>query len=82
MNEDMLVMPFLTHDPVWVRGFEAGRLFQWMCEGSPRITGTFHSANQEQIFLMASRLNYACEWKQTTEGFVDMVLTRKEPFYG
>jgi hypothetical protein len=51
------VCPFLDDDPKYAHGVELGMLFERMRERGP-IREYFTRANQDQIYLLASRLGW------------------------
>lgn len=59
-----LVLPFLTDNPQWCYGFEAGKLYAEMQQGVRKIEGTYHRANDEQLFMMAQRNGYSIDWER------------------
>lgn len=50
-----LVLAFDTDDPEFVRGFEAGRLWEQLKVGEP-FEQEFHSVNAEMVLRMAEEL--------------------------
>ena len=62
-----LACPFITDNPQFTLGFEAGLLYAAMRAGEPVITNTYHSLNDEQLLLMSQRLGYEAEWERHDE---------------
>ena len=62
-KEDTSSVDFLTSDPAWRRGFEAGVVYMLMSEQHPRIYGVYSGLNSEQLFLLAHQFGYLFEWK-------------------
>lgn len=59
-----LVLPFLSSSPQFVYGWEAHRVWASMCAEEALIDGFFHSENDEQLLLMASRKGYSVEMER------------------
>lgn len=74
-----LIVPFVTGDPMFARGWEAGRLYQQMRQGETPIRGCYRALNDEQHFLTAKRMGYTAELLTTPEdGWVEMEFRKKE----
>lgn len=65
-HEYRLVVPFLTDDPDFVRGWEAGLLYADMRAGKEQIEGWFDPLNEEQHHLTARWMGYESEHGQRT----------------
>ena len=72
-----LVLPFTSDDPVFTLGFEVGKLYSEMRSGERVIDGMYHTANDEQILLMAKRLGYHANWNPINEHWFGSVFTRE-----
>ena len=70
-----LVVPFLTDDPSFVRGWECCRVYSRLCESPDEVTATIHSDSDEQVLLIASRLGYTAELRQIGDGWSEVTLT-------
>lgn len=69
-NQYRLVMPFLSDDPQFARGFECGKLYRQMLDGKPLIRdpGTYHQANMDQIQIMTGHCGYTVENVEVLDG--------------
>lgn len=80
-GELSLVTPFLTDNPYFVYGWEACALDARLSAGEEVIAGYYHSANDEQLLLMASKEGYSAtlEVLDSAPEWSRMVFTRRVP---
>lgn len=72
-----LVMPFLTDDHEFARGVEFGLLYERMSKSDEtEIKDYFHTTNQDQICVAASRLGWRVEDMKTWEDGPEWTLFR------
>lgn len=75
-----LVIPFLTADPKWVLGFEAGYLYGCLTEDPPPQSAStmIHVENEDQVRVMAGRLGYDYQRREVGDGWLEIALVRRE----
>ncbi len=77
MAENTLVVPFLTDDPLFARGVEFGMLYAEM-KNTDRVEDYFTLDNQEQILLLANRLDWhVVEMKQYDNHWFTLVMEKR-----
>ena len=80
MDGHELVFQFLDSSPAFAHGVEIGILHERM-KNEDEINDTFHTANQEQITLMANRLGWKVlnmeQWKQHPDQWFFLHMVRE-----
>lgn len=76
MSEHKQMLPFLTTNPDFARGFEVGMLFTLMEMAVPVLSGNFHVENEDQILLMAHREGYEVEREGVANGRIELSIQR------
>lgn len=66
-----LLMPFDTDDPQFVRGFEAGQLWERLSQRPDEHSVTLHSTNMQMAIRTASAKGYAVEFQQEDNTWIE-----------
>ena len=66
-----LVLPFDTDDPEFVRGFEAGRLWEQL-KGGEAVDQTIHAANAEMAIRMCEATERRFSAEELDETWIEL----------
>ena len=78
MDGYRLVVPFVTQDEKFARGFEMGVLYAELRNKPDTVETMIHADNDEQVIVMAANLHYNVTFESIGDGWMRVYLARTD----